>query len=196
MPSARDPDWQADLARIAAPRAFLKEQSLWAIWVYRFGRSVDRRPEGLRRYLFSRLYWLLFRIVETVTGISLPKSCVIGKGLRIWHFGGVFLNGDAVLGENCTLRQGVTIGNREEGGGSPVIGDNVEFGAYAQVLGPVRIGNGCRIGAMAVVLDDIPAGATAVGQPAHVVSKRTVRTPIPFGAGVQPIRLGEWRGND
>jgi len=119
MPGARDPDWQADLARIDAPRAFLKEQSLWAIWVYRFGRRVDRRPRGIRRYLFSRLYWLLFRIVETVTGISLPKSCVIGKGLRIWHFGGVFLNGDAVLGENCTLRQGVTIGNREEGGGSP-----------------------------------------------------------------------------
>jgi serine O-acetyltransferase len=142
MPGARDPDWQADLARIDAPRAFLKEQSLWAIWVYRFGRRVDARPAGLRRHLFSRLYWLLFRIVETVTGISLPKSCVIGKGLRIWHFGGVFLNGDAVLGENCTLRQGVTIGNREEGGGSPHIGDNVEFGAYAQVLGPVRIGDG------------------------------------------------------
>src|SRR5262249_53450999 len=140
-----DPAWQADLARIGAPRAFLKEQSLWAIWVYRFGRRIDRRPAGLRRRIVLRFYWLLFRIVETVTGISLPKSCAIGKGLRIWHFGGVFINGDAVIGENCTLRHGVTIGNREDGGGSPVVGNNVEFGAYAQVLGEVRIGDNCRI---------------------------------------------------
>jgi serine O-acetyltransferase len=186
MLGARDPDWQADLARVAAPRALFKEQSLWAIWVYRFGRRIDRRPAGIRRKLLTRCYWILFRIVETVTGISLPKSCAIGGGLRIWHFGNVFLHGRAVLGENCTLRQGVTIGNRTEDGGVPVIGDNVEFGAYAQVLGGVRIGDNCKIGAMAVVLNDIPPGATAVGQPAHIVTERafalhdSVRA---FGAG-------------
>jgi serine O-acetyltransferase len=178
MLGAHDPDWQADLARVGAPRAMLKEQSLWAIAVYRFGRRLDRRPPGIRRNLLTRIYWLLFRIVETVTGISLPKSCAIGKGLRIWHFGGVFLHGRVVLGENCTLRQGVTIGNRDEDGGVPVIGDNVEFGAYAQVLGEVRIGNDCKIGAMAVVLSDIPPGSTAVGQPARVVSKPTAPLPL------------------
>jgi serine O-acetyltransferase len=68
------------------------------------------------------------------------------------------------------LRQGVTIGNRHDDGPVPVIGDNVEFGAYAQVLGGVRIGNNCRIGAMSVVLDDVPEGATVVGVPARVVS--------------------------
>src|SRR6185437_9691115 len=156
-----DPDWQADLARIDAPRAFLKEQSLWAIWVYRFGRRVDRRPAGLRRSVFSRFYWFLFRVVETLTGISLPKSCVIGPGLRIWHFGGVFINGDAVIGRNCTLRQGVTVGNRHEGGPSPILGDNVELGAYAQVLGGVHVGNHSRIGAMALVLTDVRPHATA-----------------------------------
>jgi serine O-acetyltransferase len=165
----RDPAWQADLARVGAPRALLKEQSLWALWVYRFGRRVDRRRPGLLRKLLLPLYWLLFRLVETLTGISLPKACVIGKGLRIWHFGGVFINADAVIGENCTFRQGVTIGNRQEGGPSPVLGDNVELGAYAQVLGGVHIGNCCRIGAMAVVLTDMPAGSTAVGQPARII---------------------------
>ncbi len=174
MFGARDPAWQADVARVGAPRAFLKEQSLWAIWVYRFGRRVDRRPAGVRHHILLRVYWLLFRIVETLTGISLPKSCLIGKGLRIWHFGGVFINGQAVLGENCTLRQGVTIGNRDEGGGSPIIGDDVELGAYAQILGEVRIGDGCRIGAMALVLSDVPAGATAVGQPARIVTRHTL----------------------
>jgi serine O-acetyltransferase len=51
-----------------------------------------------------------------------------------------------------------------------VLGDDVDLGAYAQVLGGVRLGNGCRIGAMSVVLDDVPAGATAVGAPARIVS--------------------------
>lgn len=164
-----DPAWQADLARVAQPRALLKEQSLWAIWVYRFGRRTDRRRSGIGKSVCLSAYWFLFRIAETLTGISLPKSCVIGKGLRIWHFGGIFINGAAVIGENCTLRQGVTIGNRHEGGASPVLGDDVELGAYAQILGGIRIGNRCKIGAMAVVLTDVPDGATAVGQPARIL---------------------------
>ena len=75
------------------------------------------------------------------------------------------------IGRNCTLRQGVTIGNRHDDGGVPVVEDDVDFGAYAQVLGPVRIGRGAKIGAMSVVLSDVPAGATAVGIPAKIVSK-------------------------
>ena len=168
----RDSDWAADLQRYGLKRPFLKEQSIWAVWVYRFGRRVDRRPHGMSRRVLTILYWLLFRLVETATGISLPKSAVIGPGLRIWHFGGIFLHPATVIGVNCTLRQGVTIGNREEGGAVPVIGDDVEFGAYAQVLGEVRIGNGCRIGAMSVVLCDVPDVATAVGVPARIVVKK------------------------
>jgi serine O-acetyltransferase len=196
MFGARDPAWQADVARVGVPRALLKEQSLWAIWVYRFGRRVDRRPAGVRRYILLRVYWLLFRFVETLTGISLPKSCVIGKGLRIWHFGGVFINGEAVLGENCTLRHGVTIGNREEGGGSPILGDNVELGAYAQILGDIRIGNDCKIGAMALVLTDIPPGSTAVGQPARIVTRHALNAPLVACDSVRPIKLGGRRGSD
>lgn len=174
----RDPDWAADLRRCASRRPFLKEQSIWAIWVYRFGRRIDRRRPGAIKRLLTPAYWLLFRIVETAVGISLPKSAVIGPGLRIWHFGGIFVHGDAVIGANCTLRQGVTIGNRAEGGPAPVIGDNVELGAYAQVLGGVRIGDGCRIGAMAVVLEDVPDGATAVGCPARVIQHEPVATAL------------------
>jgi serine O-acetyltransferase len=149
----------------------------------------------MRRHILLRVYWLLFRIVETLTGISLPKSCPIGKGLRIWHFGGVFINGQAVLGENCTLRHGVTIGNREEGGGSPIIGDNVELGAYAQILGAVNIGDGCKIGAMALVLTDVPTGATAVGQPAHIVARHALNAPLASNS-VRPIAVGWHRGSD
>ena len=122
------------------------------------------------RSLLTKFYWPLFRLVETVTGVSLPKEATIGPGLRIWHFGGIFVNPASVIGARCTLRQGVTIGNRVEGGPSPLIGDDVEFGAYAQALGGIRIGHGARIGAMAVVLDDVPDGATAVGAPARIIA--------------------------
>lgn len=169
----RDPDWQADLARYPR-RPWLKEQSVWAIAVYRFGRRVDRRRPGLRRRLLDRLYWLAFRASETLTGISIPKSAAVGPGLRIYHFGNIFVHADARIGANCTLRQGVTIGNRHDGGPVPVLEDDVDLGAYAQVLGGVRVGRGARVGAMSVVLVDVPPGATAVGAPARVLERAVV----------------------
>jgi serine O-acetyltransferase len=167
----RDPDWQADLERYATARPFLREQSIWAVWVYRLGRRIDRRPAGLARRVQTALYWPLWRLIETITGISLPKTARIGPGLRIWHFGNIFVHPDAVIGANCTMRHGVTIGNREIGGDAPVIGDDVELGAYAQVLGPIRVGHRCRIGALSVVIDDLPDDSTAVGVPARAVRR-------------------------
>jgi serine O-acetyltransferase len=169
-----DPDWLADLRRYPAARPWLKEQSLWAVWLYRFGRRVDRLPPGGRKQLLTTAYWLLFRVVETLLATSLPKTAAIGPGLRIWHFGGIFIHPEAQIGAHCTLRQGVTIGNRVEGGAVPVIGNNVELGAYAQVLGGVHIGNDCRIGALSVVLGDVPDGCTAVGAPARIVYPKLV----------------------
>jgi len=164
----KDPDWQADLERLPR-RPMLKEQSAWAIWVYRFGRRSDRRKPGLRRKLADRVYWLLYRITETLTGISIPKQAEIGPGLRIFHFGNIFLHTEVKIGARCTLRQGVTIGNRYAGGPVPVLEDDVDLGAYAQVLGGIRIGHGAKIGAMSVVLQDVPAGHTAVGIPARII---------------------------
>jgi serine O-acetyltransferase len=165
---AKDPDWAADLLRYPA-RPFLREQSSWALWVYRFGRRNDRRRPGFVRRVNDRLYWLLFRVTETLTGISIPKGVEIGPGLRIWHFGNIFVHKDVKIGARCTLRQGVTIGVRMDDGPVPVLGDDVNVGAYAQILGGIYIGNGAKIGAMSVVLQDVPAGATAVGVPARVV---------------------------
>lgn len=165
-----DPDWLADLSRYPI-RPFFKEQSIWAVWVYRLGRRLDRRKAGPMKWALTKAYWQLFRLVETVTGISLPKAARIGPGLRIHHFGNIFVHPDACIGAHCTLRQGVTIGNRHENGPVPIIGDNVEFGAYAQALGGIRIGNNCHIGAMSVVIGDLPAESTAVGIPARIVRR-------------------------
>ncbi len=167
----RDPDWEADLKRYPR-RPFLKEQSIWAIWVYRYGRRIERRRAGLIKKVGTTLYWLMFRVVETLTGIGIPMMVRVGPGLRIWHFGNIFVHKDVRIGANCTLRQGVTIGNRRDGGPVPVLEDDVELGAYAQVLGGVRIGKGARIGAMSVVLCDVPPGATAVGIPAKILMPR------------------------
>ncbi len=164
--------WKADRARYP-DRAAKREQSLWAIRVYRFGRGNDQRARGLVRAVNDRLYWLLFRIVETLTGCSFTKAVDIGPGLRIHHFGNIFIHSDVKIGARCTLRQGVTIGNRVDGGPVPVLEDDVDLGAYAQVLGGIRIGRGARIGAMSVVLQDVPAGATAVGIPARIIPARS-----------------------
>ena len=157
-------------------RAFRREQSLWAIKLYRVGRENDRRPRGLTRSINDRSYWFWFRIVETLTGCSFTKAVSIGPGLRIHHFGNIFIHDKVTIGLNCTLRQGVTIGNREEGGAVPRIGNDVEFGAYAQVLGDINVGDGAKIGAMSVVLQDVPAGATAVGIPARVLTNAGIRS--------------------
>ncbi len=167
---SQDSDWLADLRRYPKSRPFLKEQSIWAVWVYRFGRRVDRKPDGVWKRWLTMVYWLMFRVVETLLLTSIPKSTSIGSGLRIWHFGGIFIHPEVKIGANCTLRQGVTIGNRIEDGPVPSIGDNVDIGANAQILGGIRIGNGCKIGAMSVVLCDVPDGATAVGVPARIVT--------------------------
>ncbi|BEV08085.1 serine acetyltransferase [Methylophilus sp. DW102] len=161
-------DFKEDLKRYPK-RAFLKEQSVWSIALYRLARSVNQRGESLLNSLFNIVYWPLFRLVETITGVSLPKDAQIGPGLRIWHFGNIFVNSKSIIGENCTLRQGVTIGNRHEDGPAPVIGNNVNFGAYAQVLGNIKIGNNVNIGAMSVVLIDVPDNSTVAGVPAKIV---------------------------
>jgi serine O-acetyltransferase len=187
----RDPDWQADLARYPR-RPWLKEQSIWAIAVYRFGRRNDRRRPGTVKWLLDRFYWLAFRVTETLTGISIPKSVRVGPGLRIYHFGNIIVHADAEIGAGCVLRHGVTIGNRHEGGPVPVLEDGVELGAYAQILGGVRLGRGAKVGAMSVVLCDVPPGATAVGAPARIIpapaAGATSAAPAPPAA---PVWAGE-----
>jgi serine O-acetyltransferase len=166
------PDLDADIAR-CPKSAFFREQSLWAIAVYRFGRWNDLRDGGFNRDVCDRIYWVLFRIVETLTGVSFTKAAEIGPGFRIYHFGNIFIHSGSKIGANCTLRHGVTIGNKHDGGAAPILEDDVNVGAYAQILGGIRIGKGARIGALSLVLQDVPAGATAVGIPARILFQKS-----------------------
>lgn len=168
--------FKADRARY--PReAWLYERALWTVAVYRlgswldcrFGAPIETLPAPLR---YAVKFPLLVgqRVVEAFTSIELPAQTRVGPGLRIWHGGNIVINPKSTIGAGCLLRHGVTIGNLQPDGPAPVIGDNVELGAYAQVLGDVRIGRGARLGPMSVVLCDVPAGATAVGVPARVIT--------------------------
>jgi serine O-acetyltransferase len=105
-------------------------------------------------------------------GIDIPASVQIGSGLYIGHFGGIVINREAVIGRNCNLSHGVTIGqvNRGDKMGSPVIGDNVFIGPGAKVIGRIRVGNCAAIGANSVVVDDVPERAVVVGVPGRVIS--------------------------
>jgi serine O-acetyltransferase len=148
-------------------------QGLWVMLVYRFGRWRYRvRPALLRRPL-SLLYKLAKVGSQIVCGIDLPCETRVGRGLLFEHFGGIVISGDSVIGDDVVLRQGVTLGLRRTGqAGAPVLGNRVDVGAGAKILGGVHIGDDAVIGANAVVLCDVPAGALAVGVPARIVARR------------------------
>jgi serine O-acetyltransferase len=148
-------------------------QGVWALGVYRFGRwRYTVHPALLRRPL-SLIYKFLKIGVQVTTGIDLPCETQVGRRLVIEHFGGIIVSGDTIIGNDVTLRHGVTLGLRRTGvAGAPVIGDGVDIGAGAKILGPVTVGAGAVIGANAVVLCDVPAGALAVGIPARIKVRR------------------------
>jgi serine O-acetyltransferase len=146
------------------------EQGLWAIVVYRMGRDVRKARIPVVSHLLKITAFLMFKIMEIVTGISLPASAQIGKGFYVGHFGKIILHSDVKMGENCSIGPGVLIGTKGVGHkGVPVIGNNVYIGTGAKVLGNIKIGNNVKIGANSVVIKDVPDGATVVGIPGKVV---------------------------
>lgn len=105
------------------------------------------------------------------TGIEIHPAAKIGKGLFIDHGMGVVIGETAEIGDYCTLYQNVTLGGtgKDQGKRHPTLGNHVLVGAGAKVLGPFRVGDNARVAAGAVVLDEVPPDATAVGVPARVV---------------------------
>ena len=151
----------------------LSRQGFWTMCVYRFGRwryTIRWKP---LRMPFSFLYKLLKVLAEILTGIDLPCEVTLGRRFVIDHFGGIVISGDAVFGDDCRIRNGVTVGLRYTNQrGSPVIGNRVDIGAGAKVLGPIHIGDEVAIGANAVVITDIPSNSIAVGVPARILPRR------------------------
>jgi serine O-acetyltransferase len=132
---------------------------------------------------FSFLYKVLKPVSEVLTGIELPCEVTLGRRFRIDHFGGIIISGDAVFGDDCVIRNGVTVGLKHAGQrGAPVLGNRVDIGAGAKILGAIHIGDDVLIGANAVVLTDVPPNCIAVGVPARVLSRGSVSAAIDVNA--------------
>ncbi len=111
------------------------------------------------------------------TGIEIHPGAVIGRGLFIDHGMGVIIGETTVIGDNCTIYQGVTLGGtgKEKGKRHPTLGNNVMVGSGAKVLGPFKVGDNSKIAAGAVVLSEVPPNSTCVGVPARIVKREGVR---------------------
>lgn len=145
-----------------------------ALAVHRFGvwrMGIDRR---LFRAPMTLIYRTLHRAATGIYGIELPYTARVGRRVVIEHQHGIVVHGKTVIGDDCILRQGVTLGIRsmDRLDDAPVLGNGVNVGAGAKIIGRVHVGDRAQIGANAVVLHDVPAGALAVGVPAALVPRR------------------------
>lgn len=156
--AARDP-----AARSVAGVIFLYP-GFRALVYYKFSHFFFRiKWRGLARWISER--------GKFHTGVEIHPGATIGKGLFIDHGAGVVIGETSIIGDNCTIYHGVTLGGRghAEGKRHPTLGDNVLIGTGAKLLGNITIGDDANIGANAVILHDVPAGATVVGVPGKVV---------------------------
>ncbi|PLX59598.1 serine O-acetyltransferase [Sedimenticola selenatireducens] len=145
---------------------------------------------GLHALLIHRLtHWLwniglcwIARLISTfarwITGIEIHPGATIGRRFFIDHGMGVVIGETAVIGDDCTLYHGVTLGGTswQKGKRHPTLGRNVVVGAGAKVLGPIEIGDGARIGSNAVVLKAVPPGTTVVGVPGRLIEASSAAT--------------------
>ncbi len=132
---------------------------------------IHRPAHFLYRHHWFFLARLLSQVSRFFTGIEIHPGATIGKGLFIDHGMGVVIGETTVIGDDCTIYQGATLGGtgKESGKRHPTLGNHVMVGSGARILGPFSVGDNAKIAAGAVVLDEVPADATAVGVPARIV---------------------------
>lgn len=158
---------ESDPAARNAIEILLTYPTLRALRCYRMAHWFYLRKNFTVARMISQ--WARYK-----TGIEIHPGATIGKGLFIDHGMGVVIGETAVIGDNCLLYQGVTLGGtgKDKGKRHPTLGNNVLVGAGAKVLGPFTVGNNVKIAANAVVLNAIPDDCTAVGVPARVVRRK------------------------
>jgi serine O-acetyltransferase len=156
--SATDPDWTREIPEV------------WWDPARRLLRCVrDYQALAGRRGLRRRIIVLRHAFWSIITQAEIPLGTQIGGGLRLPHPNGIVIHPRVVLGPNCMIFQQVNLGSNRGKGGVPVIGGHVDIGPGARILGGVTVGDHAVIGANAVVLCDVPAGAVAVGVPARIL---------------------------
>ena len=163
-----------------------------AMVVYRFGVWKEVIRQKPLRAPFGLLYQLGRVFVRNFYGIDMYSTATIGRRLWIAHQSGIVIHYDAVIGDDCLIRQGVSIGRGPNHGGgvkdaAPVLGDRVEIGAGAVLIGGIKIGDDVVIGPNAVVMSNIPAGSIVAAPPGRVFQRPARSTP-PAEAGQPPVK--------
>lgn len=148
-------------------------QGFWAIFQYRIAHFIYSKIKW-QPFRFLGLFIILVnqKIIEIIAGISISAASKIGDSFYIGHFGGIVIHPGAVIGNNCNISQGVTIGvsGRGEKRGVPVIGNEVYIGANTVVAGNIIIGNGVLIGACSMVNNSVEDNSVVLGVPAVILS--------------------------
>lgn len=164
---------ERDPAAKSRLEVFLCYSGLHAVWFYR-----------INHWLWDRGFLLLARwlsqVARFLTGIEIHPGATIGRRLFIDHGLGVVIGETAIVGDDVTLYQGVTLGGtgKEHGKRHPTIEDNVVIGGGAKVLGNITVGRNSRIGAGSVVLRNVPEHSTVVGVPGHIIFRNGERVVI------------------
>lgn len=160
-----------DPAAHSSLEIILTYSGLHAVIMYRAAHQLYIRKHGTLARIVSQL-------ARFLTGIEIHPGAKIGKGLLIDHGSGVVIGETAEIGDNCLLYQGVTLGGtgKDHGKRHPTLGNNVMVGSGAKILGPFKVGDGAKIAANAVVLEEVPPNCTAVGVPARIVRRNGKKT--------------------
>jgi serine O-acetyltransferase len=170
-------DWVTHERDISRP-------GLWVMVVYRFGRWRYRFKHRIVRAPLSLIYKILKVVSQILTGIELPCEAQIGRRFKIEHFSDIIISGDASFGDDVIIRNGVTVGLRHTGiRGAPKIGNRVDIGAGAKILGAITIGDDVAIGANAVVVENVPGNSVAVGVPARIIPRNNPEVPATRSGG-------------
>ncbi|QTD37572.1 serine acetyltransferase [Polaribacter batillariae] len=156
-------------------------QGLWALFYYRIFNFIYRSklPFIIKKTILF-LYIPIQKIIEIITGISIPYSATIGKSFYIGHFGHIIIHPSTIIGNNCNISQGVTIGvsGKGEKRGVPKIGNNVYIGANSVIAGKIKIVDNVVIGACSLVVDSILEEATVLGVPAKKINNNNSKNYI------------------
>lgn len=162
LAAARDRDPAAD--GVSSGAILATWPGVQAILAHRLAHRLYMRRIPMLPYLVSF-------ISRSITGVEIHPGAEIGDGIFIDHGSGVVIGETSQIGRNVTLYQGVTLGGTgfQLGKRHPTVGDNVTIGSGAKLLGPLTVGDNAKIGANTVVVEDVPADSTVVGNPGHPV---------------------------
>jgi len=163
-------DWQANFRDWTLP-------GFRALAVHRFGSWVQHIRWAPVRVPLRRVYTVMFRYVRNHYGIELPVTTTVGHRVVIGHQNGIVIHGDAVLGDDCFIRQNVTVGNNWLSDGAPKLGRGVSLGPGAVVVGDITIGDRARIGPNAVVMIDVAADTAVFASTPRTL--KLVKSPVP-----------------